>query len=265
MVSFRQGYGSNPRSKSAGVPPAALRWLQAAQQQAPVQQQQQPEGAEGPADAVVSAALGMLRPAVAASGWQLTRLAVSFSYEEGGGGAQQAPGQLALTACAQWGGTSKQAAAAASAEAPTEPAAAQAGAATAPAACQPAPATCAQQDSMPPQQQPPKPPAQPQRPAAKPASYRNAEALAMLQLFGGSGSGAPAGLAPADADLAPEERASLELALRLQQEEAQAAAEPAAAGGKRSAAGGAGGGKPPKQQRRGSGPMDAFLKRSGAR
>ena len=112
-------------------------------------------------------------------------------------------------------------------------------------------------------------PAKPQQPVARPASYRNAEALAIQQLFGSSGSdaGPVAGGPQVPADLPPEERASLELALKLQQEEAQAAAAQAAARKRGAAAagdGGARGGGKAKQQRRGSGPLDAFFKRGGS-
>lgn len=124
------------------------------------------------------------------------------------------------------------------------------------------------------------PPSQPQAKqarlplASKPATYRNAEALAIQELFfyGGSssaaggmpsralaglGSSAPRG--PAAADLPPEERASLELALQLQQEEVQAAA----AARKRDVPPAGGAGRQHKQRRGGRGPLDAFFSCKG--
>jgi hypothetical protein len=104
----------------------------------------------------------------------------------------------------------------------------------------------------------------PGRQPARPASYRNAEALAIQQMFAGgrSGGSSSSGLPSVpSAELAPEEQASLELALKLQQEEATAAAVEAAArkrvgpAGQAHAAPGIG----RRQKQQGSGPLDAFF------
>ena len=286
VVSYRQGYGSNPRSKSGAAPAEALSWLQAARGQPqlaagiegagePQPLQGQAEAAAqagaGPAEAaVVAAALALLRPAVAAGSWQLTRLAVAFAYPDSssnGNGQPQAAqlaGQQKLGAFVQRGQGSQQASAAG--PAPTERLARE----------EPAPPLVpAQQQQQQQQQQQAMQQLQPV-PVSRPATYRNAEALALQRLFGSSGGSTHTGggavpAVPAEpAELSAEERASLELALRLQQEEAQAAAAQAAArkrgaaaaGGGTAGAGGGSGGKP-KQQRRGNGPLDAFFKRPG--
>ncbi|EFN52390.1 hypothetical protein CHLNCDRAFT_138846 [Chlorella variabilis] len=81
--------------------------------------------------------------------------------------------------------------------------------------------------------------------ASKPATYRNAEALAIQELFFYGGSS--------------KERASLELALQLQQEEVQAAA----AARKRDVPPAGGAGRQHKQRRGGRGPLDAFFSCKG--
>lgn len=297
VVSYRQGYGSNPRSKSGAVPAEALTWLQPAQGQPqlaagiegagelqPLQVQAAAAGqtGAGPAEAaVVAAALALLRPVVAASGWQLTRLAVAFAYPDSssnGNGQQHAaqlPGQQKLGAFVQRGQGSQQASA--EGAAPIERLSTKLLAPPLPSAQKQQQQQQTQQQQLPAQQ----PPVQQmqQQPAARPATYRNAEALALQRLFGSSGGSTHTGtdavpaVLPAELpdELPDEERASLELALRLQQEEAQAAAAQAAArkrgaaaavGGGTAGAGSGTGGKP-KQQRQGSGPLDAFFRRPG--
>ncbi|KAL4422612.1 hypothetical protein ABPG75_008809 [Micractinium tetrahymenae] len=344
IVSYRQGYGSNPRSKSCPVPAEVLRWLQAmpaagaTPEQGPKPEVAQQEGAtpaqqvsakpppaaaagsgqqQAPAGAVVAAALAQLRPVVAPGGWQLTRLAMSLAYDSGGS-AQPAgppPGQLGIAAFVQKGQAREGGPASSGGELAAAAAAAvqRGGGATAgcdgraeqqaaqPCAQPSAPPSHQQQQQQHPQkqqqqqrrqQQPavaPHRPAQQQRAAAqaapptRPPSYRNAEALALQQMFGGSAtsnaaSGQPAigsssggGGCPAPAEsslsagLSPEEQASLELALKLQAEEAAAAAAAPQAARKRGPAGKlAAGGKAAKHQRRGSGPLDAFLRRASS-
>jgi hypothetical protein len=104
----------------------------------------------------------------------------------------------------------------------------------------------------------------PVRQPATPATYRNAEALAIQQMFAGGAVGgySSSGLPPVPpAELAPEEQASLELALKLQQEEAAAAtAEVAARKRERPAAQAhAAPGIGRRQKQQSSGPLDAFF------
>lgn len=104
----------------------------------------------------------------------------------------------------------------------------------------------------------------PVRQPARPATYRNAEALAIQQMFAGGAVGgySSSGLPPVPpAELAPEEQASLELALKLQQEEAAAAAaEVAARKRERPAAQAhAAPGIDRRQKQQSSGPLDAFF------
>lgn len=345
MVSYRQGYGSNPRSKSCPVPAAVLRWLEAGlatpadrgpsptegrpgspQPALPHAEQAAagctgPEPEQVPAQAVVAAALALLRPVVAPRGWQLTRLAVALAYDGSGSAPAGAPaaGQLGIAAFVQKGRaggsgpeltSSPQPAASLVALQKGEGAAADDGSScqTREQAAQPLPQPFAptaehrqqrpvqkqQQQQQEPERLPPgveplRPEPQLQRaesraaPFARPPSYRNAEALALQKMFCAANvvsavSGQPAmrradgtagrsaagegGLPPG---LSPEEQASLELALKLQAEEAAAAAAlPAmAATGKRGPTSKPGG-KVAKQQRRGSGPLDAFLRRANS-
>ena len=104
----------------------------------------------------------------------------------------------------------------------------------------------------------------PVRQPARPATYRNAEALAIQQMFAGGAVGgySSSGLPPVPpAELAPDEQASLELALKLQQEEAAAAAaEVAARKRERPAAQAhAAPGIGRRQKQPSSGPLDAFF------
>ena len=275
VVSYRQSYGSNPRSKSAAVPPDVLCWLQAVQpggQPALLAEQQGQAAAAqdaAPAASVVAAALVLLRPAVAPSGWQLTRLAVALCYDAAGDSSVSA-GQTSLAAFVRRRSGSGEL----EAEGPPEACAAEQQQQEQqqeqpPVVAEPqlSPQRPRQAPAQPPAARPPPAARQPSQQsaaaqrAAMPATYRNAEALAITELFGRStGSGLPAAQQPLPAELSSEERASLELALQLQQEEAAAAV----AARKRAAdAPPAGNGRhrPKQQPRRGCGPLDAFVTR----
>lgn len=336
VVSYRQGYGSNPRSRSCPVPAEALRWLDAwlagptaraaspvdarrdAALPAPQHAQQGAVAGAGavpapaPVGAIVAAALAQLRTVTAPHGWQLTRLALALAYDSGSSGLSTAslPGQQGIAAFVQKGrdgnnqpkpvnqsrpdGSSQPSAEPA---APREGGFAAAGSGSIPQAddqaapplAQTSAPTAQHSTARLPERQlaaavPPRAGPEQRRvlggaaSSARPPSYRNAEALALERMFrtadaGTSGSGQPAkgvdssagcaavawsGLPPG---LPPEERASLELALKLQAEEAAAAAASGEAR-KRAAGKPPAASKVPKQQRRGSGPLDAFLQRA---
>lgn len=265
VVGYRQGCGSNPRSKSGAVPGEVQGWLaqQLAAGQPHAEQQlqrlgRQVEAAEAaaPAGAVVAESLALLRPAVAASGWQLTRLAVGLAYDVGAEQQAALPtGQRSLAGFVQRQASKQLEAAAADDDDDAVAAGHQA------PQVEPQQAHHHQHQQQEPQQhhvpqQPSKPPAA----AARPVSYRNAEAVALQRLFAGCSASASQ-LDASLAGMSPEDRASLELALRLQQEEAgqAGAAGHATALRKR----GPPAARAPLRGKLQRGPLDAFVRRGG--
>jgi hypothetical protein len=297
-LSWRQGYGSNPRSSSMRAPEILLAWLRDGMAAAGVGGGRR-DGLEEAVGACVEGSMGLLDAAVGSHQWEITRLVVGVAFEGGsstispGSGMGRAAGFQQQRGITSFLATAKSSDGALIEDASTAP---QRHAVTATAVGEAAAGigmaggveTAVDDGAAPaatafsPAEGFPGSNAGGSRGLSVQPSYRNSEALALRKMFGAAGEkgdmaaaqgfsllpgreGGGSSVAPA---LSPDDEASLQLALRLQREEVERAAGTARPGVsldstmRRGRRGHGSGAKAQRGGKPGVGPLDAFLKRS---